>query len=177
MIENTTELDIGELSAKYGRRLFQAAYCITRDYQHAEDVVQDTLVKAYLKKDTIENIDKIGSWLCSIATRTAIDYVRKEKRQNEVFLEPSNFESHNINMKSHQNVELEVELAFLQNEIRRGINGLSLDQRNAILLKVDEGLKEKEIAEELNLKQGTVKTNIYRARKQLKSLLLAENFA
>lgn len=177
MIGNPVEIDIAEICSQYGGRLFQAAYGITRDYHRAEDVVQDTLVKAYLKKDTIHDLDKVGSWLCTIATRTAIDYVRKEKRNNEIFLENSMLDCYNKNIKSSHNVEKEVELSFLQEEIQQGIKSLSNDQRNAILLKIDEGLKEHEIAETLNIKQGTVKTNIYRARKQLRTMLAAESLA
>ncbi len=166
-----SRVDMNEICSKYSGRLFQAAYGITKDYHKAEDVVQDTFVKAYKKMDTIQDVDKMGPWLARIATRTAIDYIRKEKRNNEVFFENTILdESHNSTLQSTRNVEKEVELTFLQEEVLRFIEGLSIDKRNVFLLKMN-GLQEKEIAQQLDLKQGTVKTNFYRVRKQLKTIL------
>lgn len=163
------------ICSQYGRQLFQVAYGITRDYHHAEDVVQDALVKAYMKIDTLQNPEKIGSWLCAITARTALDYIRKEKRKNEICMENAILEYSNKHVRAEQNVEAEVELSFLQAEIDHCINQLNTDQQNAIRLRIDEGLKEKEIAAALQLKPGTVKTNIYRARKQLKLHLAGQN--
>ncbi|MFE8699621.1 RNA polymerase sigma factor [Cytobacillus sp. FJAT-54145] len=177
MAENRMTMDIEEICSLYSQRLFHVAYSITRDHHHAQDVVQDTFIKAYQKLDTLEDHSKVGAWLSSIATRTAIDYVRKEKRKSEVFLENSIVESNQLHFSSSQDVEKEVELALFEEEIQHVINNLSTDQKNVFLLKIKAGLKEKEIAEKLKLKQGTVKTNLYRAKRHLKSMMVERSLA
>lgn len=168
---------MNEICTKYNQRLFHVAYCITRDHYLAQDVVQETLIKAYQKIETIQDMDKIGSWLSSIATRTAIDFIRKERRKNETMLESSVLEDKNLNMISTQDVEKEVEVNFLQQEIEDAINGFSTEAKNIFLLKTKEGLKEREIAQLLDMNEGTVKTKVYRARKQLKAILAEKNLA
>lgn len=163
-------MDMNELCTLYNKRLFQVAYCITRDYYLAQDAVQETLIKAYQKMDTIEDPEKIGAWLSAIAARTAIDIVRKERKLND--RTASNVEIETANIKMDQNVEQEVEMNLLKEQIHQAINSLSLDQRKVFLLKINSGLKEREIAQLLKINQNTVKTKIYRVRKQLKEMLI-----
>ncbi|MDZ5471520.1 RNA polymerase sigma factor [Bacillus sp. 31A1R] len=175
MSEIHNSIDMNDICEKYSKRLFQVAFCITRDHYLAQDVVQETLIKAYQKMDTVKEVEKLGSWLSSIATRTAIDFVRKEKRKNETMLEGSVLEDKNVHLIANQDVEKEVEVSLLKEEIGRVINGFSSDAKNIFLLKIKEGLKEKEIASKLHINEGTVKTKVYRARKQLK-MELAEQY-
>lgn len=168
-------MDMREICKLYNKRLFHVAYGITRDYYLAQDVVQETLLKAYQKIDMVEDKEKLGAWLSTIATRTAIDFVRKESRTNERL--DSYIDPENTNVKMSQNVEQEVELSFVQEEIDRYIDSLPLEQKNVYQLKNELGLKEREIAELLHLNQNTVKTRLYRIRKQLKEMLLEKELA
>lgn len=161
---------MNELCTLYNKRLFQVAYCITRDYYLAQDAVQETLIKAYQKMGTIEDPEKIGAWLSAIAARAAIDIVRKERKIKD--RTASHVEIETANIKMDQNVEQEVEMNLLKEQIHQAINSLSLDQRKVFLLKINSGLKEKEIAQLLKINQNTVKTKIYRVRKQLKEMLM-----
>ncbi|WP_313799681.1 sigma-70 family RNA polymerase sigma factor [Cytobacillus sp.] len=163
-------VDMNELCTLYNKRLFQVAYCITRDYYLAQDAVQETLIKAYQKMGTIEDPEKIGAWLSAIAARAAIDIVRKERKIKD--RTASHVEIETANIKMDQNVEKEVEMNLLKEQIHQAINSLSLDQRKVFLLKINSGLKEKEIAQLLKINQNTVKTKIYRVRKQLKEMLM-----
>lgn len=163
-------VDMNELCTLYNKRLFQVAYCITRDYYLAQDAVQETLIKAYQKIGTIEDPEKIGAWLSAIAARAAIDIVRKERKIKD--RTASHVEIETANLKMDQNVEQEVEMNLLKEQIHQAINSLSLDQRKVFLLKINSGLKEKEIAQLLKINQNTVKTKIYRVRKQLKEMLM-----
>nr|WP_249365706.1 RNA polymerase sigma factor [Cytobacillus citreus] len=164
-----------EICDLYNKRLFHVAYGITRDYYLAQDVVQETLIKAYLKIDTIQEKEKIGAWLSAIATRTAIDFIRKERKTNE------NLEAYtdldNAQVRMNQNVEEEVEINLLNEKINDCINSLSTDQKKVFMLKIRHGLKEREIAELLELNQNTVKTKLYRVRKYLKEMLLEKDLA
>ncbi|KAB2338937.1 RNA polymerase sigma factor [Cytobacillus depressus] len=164
-----------EICDLYYKRLFHVAFCITRDHHLAEDVVQETFLKAYQKIHTIQDKEKMGSWLSAITTRTAIDFIRKEKKTTERLAVGTDLENTKITMS--QNVEQEVELNFMQEQIQDAVNSLSPDQKRMFLLKISHGLKEKEIADLLMLNQNTVKTKLYRIRKYLKAMILEKGFA
>jgi len=168
-------VDMREICEQYNKRLFNAAYCITRDYYLAQDVVQETLIKAYQKIEMVEDKEKLGAWLCTIATRTAIDFVRKESKLNERL--DSYIDPENTNIKMKQNIEQEVEMRFVQEQINYFINSLPFDQKKVYILKNELGLKEREIAEILKMNQNTVKTRLYRIRKQLKEMMLEKELA
>ncbi|WP_267497998.1 RNA polymerase sigma factor [Bacillus sp. REN16] len=156
----------------YGR-LFRISYSITRDIQMAEDVVHETFIKAINKIDTIEDETKMGAWLSTIAARTAIDLVRMERNKKGIPMEHDLLESLGETMK--QNVEEEVETSMVMEQIEQAIRKLKREYRDVLSLKIWHGLKESQIAHILNLKPCTVKTRIYRARKQLKDFLGQED--
>ena len=172
---DSCSMDMKEICEQYYKRVFHAAYGVTRDHHLAEDVVQETFLKAYQKIDTIQDKEKMGAWLSSIATRTAIDFIRKERKTSEKLAAITDLENANIEM--NQNVEQEVEFNMLSAQIQEVINSLSPEQRSLFLLKIHYGLKEREIADLLKLNQNTVKTKLYRIRKFLKAILLEKELA
>lgn len=161
-------MDIAELYSSHYKRLFHICFSMTRDAYLAEDIVQETFIKALKKADTIIDEEKAGAWLSVIARRTALDFIRQEKRKAAVPVEQETLESFCLVTK--QDVEQEVESGFAAEEIKSAIGKLASNYREVLLLKVDEGLKEQEIADVLNLKPSTVKTRIFRARKQMRAL-------
>ncbi|PWW28292.1 RNA polymerase sigma-70 factor (ECF subfamily) [Cytobacillus oceanisediminis] len=163
------DIDFSELYSLHYKRLFHISLSITRDAYLAEDVVQETFIKAMKKAETIEDKQKVGAWLAVIAGRTALDFVRKEKRKPTIPMEQEMIEC--LGKKTMQNVEQEVQSGFMAEEINSAIRQLTRDYQDVLFLKLDKGLKEHEIASILNLKQSTVKTRIFRARKQLKMMV------
>lgn len=153
-------------------RLFHICNGIIRDSFLAEDVVQESFIKAIQKVDSIEDKSKVGAWLSVIATRTAIDYVRRERNKKWVPMEQQVLEC--IGQEMRQNVEVEVEMGMSLEMINRAIPKLAHEYQDVLRLKLGHGLKEKEIANILDLNPYTVKTRIYRARKQLKLLYLEQ---
>jgi RNA polymerase sigma factor (sigma-70 family) len=173
MDEQLSKDDMMDICYSHQKLLFHIAFGITRDYHLAQDVVQETLIKAFRKIDTVVEDAKLRSWLTSIAQRTAIDFVRKEKRRNEVLDTDVYYQE----MASHKNVEEEVNHLLLQNEISKAFDVLNTNQRSVLHLKIVEGMKEREIAEVLHLNQNNVKTVLYRARRKLSMYLAEKNYA
>jgi RNA polymerase sigma factor (sigma-70 family) len=173
MDEQLSKDDMMDICYSHQKLLFHIAFGITRDYHLAQDVVQETLIKAFRKIDTVVEDAKLRSWLTSIAQRTAIDFVRKEKRRNEVLDTDVSYQE----MASHKNVEEEVNHLLLQNEISKAFDVLNTNQRSVLHLKIVEGMKEREIAEVLHLNQNNVKTVLYRARRKLSMYLAEKNYA
>lgn len=155
-------------------RVYHDAYFITRDPYLAQDVVQDTFMKAFRDLDSLRDRSKMGAWLSTIASRTAIDLIRKQKVWNGIPTEDVYLEKDKNN---HSNpVEMEVEIKLMLKEVGEVLSEISVEHREILLLKYIHELKEKEIAELLNLKEGTVKSRIFRAKKELRNILIGKNF-
>lgn len=165
-------IDFSNWYKKSYKRLFHIAYRITRDAPLAEDVVQETFIKAMNKAGTIIDESKMGAWLSVITTRTAIDIVRRERKKTAIPLEQLNLEILGKNVV--QNLEEEIETSFLKEQINDAIMCLASKYQDVMLLKFMHDLQEEEIAKVLALNPFTVKTRIHRARKQLKLLCLEQ---
>lgn len=159
-------IDFSEVYKLHYKRLFHIAYSITRDIHLAEDVVHETFIKAMNKVETIEEESKVGPWLAVIATRTAIDFLRREKCKKGILMEQEMLE--NLGKEMKQNVEREVAAGLLTEQVNQAIGHLKQDYQNVMKLRAGNGLKETEIASVLGLKPSTVKIRLFRARKQLK---------
>jgi RNA polymerase sigma factor (sigma-70 family) len=165
------EIDYNFLYEQFYEKLFKIAYYITKDSYLSEDIIQEAFLKAYQKVSTIKDVKKIGSWLSTITKRTAIDMVRKESRSQTLPIEDNLLEI--LSCKSTTpSIEKEMEVVFLTKEVYEEIKHLKPEQREVIELKVIKGLRDDEIAAVLDINKATVKTRIFRARKNLKDLLL-----
>lgn len=155
-------MDYTLLYQEHYHTLYNAVHYIIKDHFLSEDIVQETFIKAYEKSDTVQDEQKIGAWLKTIAKRTAIDFLRKQKRCGCECLDES------FNIDCQESTERDVEWNCLKGEIEKEIRTLKKEQQQILTLKVNKGLKEKEIASFLNLNPSTVKINMFRARKILK---------
>lgn len=153
----------------FHKRVYRTAYMITNDHYSAQDVVQETFEKAFKRLDKLKNPEKTGAWLGSIATTTAMDIMRKKKRWNDVATEDVYIEKEMSKIELGSLVENEVEGEFLKKSIREHISKLKPEYRQVVTLKYIYELKNEEIADELGIKAGTVKSRLHRAKSTLKS--------
>lgn len=164
-----SKIDIAEAFELYRQRMFYIGYSITNDWHLAEDIVQESFIKAFNKIDTIEDNSKLGAWLSSITTRTAIDFIRRERKRKGLPLEAEMLDF--LGKHTDQNVEAEVETVMLQEQVQFAIQEMNDHYRDVLMLKVNQSLNEQEIASVLGLNVSTVKVRVHRGRKQLKLLL------
>lgn len=162
-------IDISELYTMYYNQLLRVSYSVTKDRYLAEDVVQETFIKVMNHLDTIQNEEKLSAWLTVITRRTAIDIVRRQKKEKAITIEQDTLV--NIGNEMNQSVEAEVELAWLLEEVKNRIRHLNYIYHDVMNLKLKHGMKEHEIANRLDVKLSLVKTRIHRARKYLKENL------
>lgn len=170
-------LDFNQVYSTHVKRLQCIAYQYTKDRLWAEDIVQEAFVKAFKKIDTIEDPNKIGAWLSAITARTAIDFLRSEKRNRWIPIDNTEMELMMGYDKNKMNTEEAVGIRLFQQDLGRSIRYLSKEFQEVLILKVTYGLKENEIASLLELKSATVKTRLYRARKQLKQVIAEKESA
>lgn len=138
------------------------------DEQVAEDLLQETFIRIHKKLDSVDNVERITSWVFQIARNLTIDYYRsKARKQSEIAadvseiavnLEAENSESQNVN---------ELVMASFPSMIAR----LPETYREAVELYELQRMPQKEIAEKLNISLSGAKSKVQRGRTKLKELL------
>lgn len=175
---NGSERAYRELVRRYERPLFSLIYRMVRDRELAEDLSQETFVKALNALDSYRPEYKFSSWIFKIANNAAIDHLRK-RELDTLSLEgsphaatPDAIEATALQIGDRGETPLDiVEAKELGGEIEAAIARLRPEYRACILLRHVEGRAYEEIAEMLDLPLGTVKTYIHRARNELRAIL------
>ena len=139
-------------------KLFRLALRITFDRAEAEDVVQDTMIRVWNKREEWTQFGSIEAYCLTVAKNLAIDRSQKKEAQN-VELTPEMEEESEISGPYDQLVNNE-----RMSIIHRLINELPEKQRLIMQLRDIEGESYKEIAKILNLTEEQVKVNLFRAR-------------
>lgn len=147
-------------------KLFRLALRITFDRVEAEDVVQDTMIRVWNKREEWTQFGSIEAYCLTVAKNLAIDRSQKKEAQN-VELTPEMEEESEISGPYDQLVNNE-----RMSIIHRLINELPEKQRLIMQLRDIEGESYKEIAKILNLTEEQVKVNLFRARQKVKQRYL-----
>ena len=142
-------------------KLFRLALRITFDRAEAEDVVQDTMIRVWNKREEWTQFGSIEAYCLTVAKNLAIDRSQKKEAQN-VELTPEMEEESEISGPYDQLVNNE-----RMSIIHRLINELPEKQRLIMQLRDIEGESYKEIAKILNLTEEQVKVNLFRARQKV----------
>ncbi|ANO33265.1 RNA polymerase subunit sigma [Vibrio breoganii] len=143
----------------YHRDLFRYAYWLCKDRSVAEDLVQETCLRAWKALDSLQDDKAAKSWLITILRRE--NARRFERKQLDlVDIDDPGNEGHSSDDGFHQS-------EWLQAQIMR----LDLEYREPLFLQVVGGFSGEEIGDILDLNKNTVMTRLFRARNQLKELL------
>lgn len=172
------EVAYRELIRRYERPVFALLFRMVRDRELAEDLSQETFVKALNAIESYRPEFKFSSWIFKIANNAAIDHLRR-RELDTLSLDgsphaetPEAMQATALQIGLRQESPLEaVEARELGGAIEAAIGRLRPEYRSCILLRHVEGRAYEEIAEMLNLPLGTVKTYIHRARNELRLAL------
>lgn len=157
------------LYAQYYDRLYRTACMITGNQADGEDVTQETFIRMYLHCTELKKDEQFRYWLYKILNRTAWQLAKKhsKERPEEQILE-----------MAAQSMTDSPATEILKNErdraISQAVRKLEYRQRTAVILYYYNGLGTKEIAKVMDCMEGTVKSRLFTARKNLKSLLKQE---
>lgn len=158
--------------------LYRTALRLTNNPQEAEDLVQETMLKAFRFSQTYQRGTNLRAWLFRILNTSAINRYRKQAAHPTptALPEGEDFYLYNrIKDLSGQELNLgaeeEVLSKYLDEDVYKALNELPPNFRMAIILADIEGLSYKEIAEALQIPIGTVMSRISRARRQLQHSL------
>lgn len=167
-----------ELVRRYERPIFSLIYRMVRNREQAEDLSQETFVKALNAIESYRPEYKFSSWIFKIANNVSIDHLRRRELDTLSLdgsphaLTPEAIQASALQLGDRQETALEeLEAKELGGEIEQAIATLRPEYRACILLRHVEGRPYEEIAEMLDLPLGTVKTYIHRARGELRQAL------
>lgn len=152
--------------------VYRTIYFIVKDHYTAEDLVQETFLKVFNKIGSLEDSTKIKGWISTIASRTAIDFIRKQKRQNSfptdnVLLDSIDFSYKETASSIETKVENNLKIEYLESQI----SNLSDQDRQLLLLKYVHELTYQDIGNIFDIKEGTVKSKLFRVKNNLKKIM------
>lgn len=164
-----------QLMKQYDRKVFRIAQHITQNREDAEDIVQDTFLKAFTKLDQFQGTAKFYTWLVRIAVNESLMRLRKRRASKTVSMDedvqteegsiPRDFADWSPNPEQNYR---QAEMAEI---LRRNVQGLPPGFRAVFALRDIDGLSTEETAEALGLSIPAVKSRLLRARLQLRERL------
>jgi RNA polymerase sigma-70 factor (ECF subfamily) len=163
------------LVERHGRALFRLAYRMTGNEQDAEDVVQESFLKAYRNLGHFEERAQFSSWLHRVAANCAYDCLRARARRQEDALEPAPDAEKPGVADRLASAEPDADRLVWSGEVRRRVRAamgrLSAAERAAFTLRHMEGLSIDDICGALGLDESAAKQSVFRAVRKLREAL------
>ena len=154
------------LYRRYADQMFTLACTYTKDDDEACDVLQEGFVKVFRKLNTYKHENPLGAWIRRIIINTALEHYRKKQRGKEVIADYVKDVDYTIeNIISSLNAD----------EIIYAVNQLPSKAGMVLKLYSIEGYSHKEIADNLQISEGTSKSQLNRARSLLKAFIDKRN--
>ncbi len=156
------------LVEKYKTMVFTLALKMLKSREEAEEISQDTFIKAYKNLDKFKGDSKFSTWLYKIAYRTCLDSIKKNSKKYQT----GTIDEITINkIKSTEGVLDSIERKERATIINKCMIELPEDERSVIWLFYFEELSLKEIIEITDLSEANVKVKLHRARKRLLTIV------
>jgi RNA polymerase sigma-70 factor (ECF subfamily) len=156
------------------RSMYNFGYRLTLDRDDANDLVQDTYLKAYRFIESFQKGTNAKAWLFRILKNSFInDYRKKSKEPNKVDYQEveTSYNSEDVDRQITPDLRVESLNNMIGDEISNALNSLDVDFKTVIILCDLEGFKYEEMAKILDIPIGTVRSRLHRARNLLKEKL------
>ncbi len=159
------------LVADHARMVFRIAYSILRNHHDAEDAAQECFLRVWKQKDRLGEVNNAKTWLARIAWTTALD--KRRASAKTLSLNDADAGESLLESLADGTPAADEQLVNRQNQqlLQRLIAGLPDDLGRTLELSTVQELNSAEIAEVMKIPEGSVRTRLFRARKQLKEKL------
>ena len=147
----------------YEKPVYNYIVRVIKETTHAKDITQDTFIKIYLNRKKIDSDKNIKSWIFTIATNTAYDFLRSNKGRKSITLEDVDETIHALATYSYTE--------GLKTDVTKALSEIKPEYNKALTLYYKQGFDYKEIAEIMSSPINTIKTYIRRGKDQLQELL------
>jgi RNA polymerase sigma-70 factor (ECF subfamily) len=160
---------------KYKGRIYSVIYNMTSNREDANDLAQETFIKAFRSLDRFRGRSQFFTWLYRIAVNATLSHLKKNRLRHFFNYEDLQEETANGEwleaMTSASRSDRPVFLRELQEKLNEALQQLSPKHRAVVVLFEVEGMSHEEIAEILKVSTGTVRSRLHYAKQQLQALL------
>ena len=154
------------LVERYMKRTYNVAYGFVRNHDDADEIAQDTFVRAHRSLASFRGDAELGTWLYRIATNLSLNCLNQRKRRAQRELIPS--EVIGTTMENISELHHSVDTRA---HIERALHELPTLQRAVVILRHLDGLSTKQVSSILRCSEGTVKTHLHRGLKKMRKIL------
>ena len=160
------------LVQRHGRAIFRVAYRMTANEHDADDVVQETFLRAYRQIDHFEERANFSTWLHRIAINCSLDLLRARGRHDKHYGgDPSSEEMSAVIKSDDPQPDRLLLSSELQANVAKALERLSSNERTAFILRHFEGMPVEEIGKTLGIQVNAAKHTIFRAVRKLRESL------
>lgn len=164
-----------DLMIQHQDRIYFLALGMVGNPHDAEDLMQEVFIKVFRSLSKYRGDAKLSSWIHRIAVNTCIDHCRTMKKKKSVIQNhldhPDDITLNTIPDEDAMNPETELEKNMIQKHIDQALEKISPRERAIFVLRHYQDMPLKEIAEELDITVGTVKSTLFRALKRMQKEL------
>lgn len=167
-VQNGDKQAFSLLVLKYQRRLMRLVLFFVKDHAEAEDIVQETFIKAYRALANFRGDSAFYTWLYRIGVNSAKNHLNAQKRRVPIYADSEMHDPEAMSesdlLKESNTPDSLLALKQLAEKVNEAMNALPDDLKMAISLREIEGLSYDEIADFMGCPIGTVRSRIFRAR-------------
>jgi RNA polymerase sigma factor (sigma-70 family) len=164
-----------ELVRRFRERIYATVYHMTSNHEDANDLVQDTFIKAYRALKTFKGDSSFYTWVYRIAVNKTINFLKQRKNRHHMSLNDVDFDAEKdpdlVALVSDKTPRRDVNLAELQDKLNAAMLKLSEHHRMVVTLHDIQGLSHEEIGAIMDCNVGTVRSRLFYARQQLQAYL------
>src|SRR5947208_6635178 len=178
MVKQAKAGDMGaydELVKLYQERIYATIYHMTANHEDANDLAQETFIKAYQALKSFKGDSSFFTWVYRIAVNKTINFLKQRKNKTHMSLNDLDFNTEHdadlLALISEKTPRREVNLIELQEKLNIAMLKLSQVHRLVVTLHDVQGLSHEEISRIMNCNTGTVRSRLFYARQQLQAYL------
>ena len=164
-----------ELIRRYQERIYATVYHMTSNHEDANDLTQETFIKAYRALKTFKGDSSFYTWVYRIAVNKTINFLKQRKNRLQMSLNDLEFNPEHdpelVSLISHNTPRRDLNLAELQEKLNAALQKLSEHHRMVVTLHDIQGLSHEEIGKIMLCNVGTVRSRLFYARQQLQAYL------
>ena len=164
-----------ELVRRNQERIYATIYHMTSNHEDANDLAQETFIKAYQALKSFKGGASFYTWVYRIAVNKTINFLKQRNRRAQMSLNEVDFNAENdpdlVALVSDKTPRRAAALGELQEKLNAAMQKLSDTHRLAVILHDVQGLPHEEIAEIMGCNIGTVRSRLFYARQQLQAYL------
>ena len=164
-----------DLVKRYQERIYATIYHMTANHEDANDLAQDSFIKAFSALKSFKGGSSFYTWLYRIAVNKTINFLKQRKNKYHLSLNDIDFNAENdpdlVALISHKTPQREAGLSELQKKLNEALLKLSESHRMVVVLHDVQGQSHEDIAEIMGCNIGTVRSRLFYARQQLQGYL------